>query len=206
MKFNFIFFISLFLLTFSPAQAVKPSKSVHKEMHSQLLADAGNSLDRSVVQDYLKIDVESRESFNSQYGDLSEESVAMINDLLSEAKTHCGKKYVYGSKGPNTFDCSGFTGYVYKQFGYKLNASSRGQYTEGQPVNKGELRPGDLVFFTSARSKGGVGHVGIVVTADNENNSFTFIHAAISNGIEVQKSTAPYYSKRYVGARRIITE
>ena len=69
-----------------------------------------------------------------------------------------------------------------------------------------KLRPGDLVFFSSPRSGKGVGHVGIVTSADNENQTFNFIHAAIGGGIEIQKSTAPYYKKRYVGARRIITE
>lgn len=206
MKYIYIFLLGLFLMSFTPLGAQTPSsKAVHKEMHSQLLANSKSALDKSVIENYFKAEIESREA-DTLYEGLSAESVEMIADLLSEARTHTGKKYRYGAKGPNNFDCSGFTSYIYNQFGYKLNASSRGQYSDGVTVEKGNLRPGDLVFFTSPRSKGGVGHVGIVVDADNEKNTFNFIHAAIGGGIEIQKSTAPYYSKRYVGARRIITE
>lgn len=206
MKILFSLFIACMLMSFTTAGAVPPSKAIHQEMHSQLLANAKTGIDKSVIQDYIKAELDSRESANPQFAGLSQESIDMISDLLSEARTHTGKRYRYGAKGPNNFDCSGFTGYVFNQFGYKLNASSRGQYSDGIEVEKGNLRPGDLVFFTSPRSKGGVGHVGIVVEADNENNTFSFIHAAIGGGIEIQKSSAPYYQKRYVGARRIITE
>ena len=206
MKYGFLLFLALLLMSFTPSKAQVPTpKDVHQEMHSRLLANAKSSIDRSVIQDYIKAELDSREA-DPTFGNLSPESVEMISDLLSEARTHTGKKYRYGAKGPINFDCSGFTGYVFNQFGYKLNASSRGQYSDGVAVEKGDLRPGDLVFFTSPRSKGGVGHVGIVVDADNDHNTFNFIHAAIGGGIEIQKSTAPYYKKRYVGARRIITE
>lgn len=206
MNFTYILISAMMILSFASAKAQVPSsKAVHKEMHSRLLANAKNHIDKSVIENYIKAELDSKE-IDPQFEGLSHESVEMISDLLSEARTHTGKKYRYGAKGPNNFDCSGFTGYVYNQFGFTLNASSSGQYKEGEPVENGNLRPGDLVFFTSPRSRGGVGHVGIVVTADNENNTFSFIHAAIGGGIEIQNSTAPYYKKRYVGARRIITE
>ena len=206
MKFTYLFSLAFFLMSFTTAQALMPSsKAVHQEMHSQLLANAKSSIDKRVIQDYIKAELDARE-VDPQFEGLSQESIDMISDLLSEARTHTGKKYRYGAKGPNNFDCSGFTGYVFNQFGYNLNASSRGQYSDGVEVERGNLRPGDLVFFTSPRSKGGVGHVGIVINADNEKHTFSFIHAAIGGGIEIQKSTAPYYQKRYVGARRIITE
>lgn len=207
MKFPYTLIVSLFLISIFPANAQIPSsKTVHKEMHSQLLANAKSHIDKSVIQDYIKAELEVKESTDPRFGNLSSESIEMLTDLLSEARSHSGKRYRSGAKGPNNFDCSGFTSYVYNQFGFKLNASSRGQYSDGIQVEKGDLRPGDLVFFTSPRSKGGIGHVGIVVNADNENNTFSFIHAAISGGIQVDNSTAPYYKKRYVGARRIITE
>lgn len=175
-------------------------------MHTQLLANAKSSIDKSVIQDYFKFEVEPQETWDPVFGDLSPESIEMIGDLLDEARSHSGLRYRRGGKSPAGFDCSGFTGYVYKQFGYKLNASSSSQYSDGVQVEKGDLRPGDLVFFTSPRSRGGVGHVGIVVEADNEQNTFRFIHSAVSGGIQIDNSTAPYYKKRYVGARRIITE
>ncbi|MCH5225818.1 MAG: C40 family peptidase [Muribaculaceae bacterium] len=207
MKHAAILFFAILLMSFMPAKAQVPSsKEVHKEMHSRLLANAKSSIDKRAIQSYISAELSAREGLDPQFEGLSPESVEMIQDLLSEARTHTGKKYRYGAKGPLNFDCSGFTGYVYRQFGYQLDASSRGQFSDGVAVEDGFLRPGDLVFFSSPRSKGGVGHVGIVVDADNENHTFNFIHAAIGGGIEVQKSTAPYYLKRYVGARRIITE
>lgn len=197
-----------FLLLIIPQTFAKttPSKSVHQEMHTQLLANAKSSIDKSVIQDYLKLEVEAKEADDPVFGNLSQESIDMIGDLLNEAGSHSGKRYRRGGKTPAGFDCSGFTSYVYRQFGFKLNASSSAQYYDGVQVEKGDLRPGDLVFFTSPRSKGGVGHVGIVVEADNEENTFRFIHSAVSGGIQIDNSTAPYYKKRYVGARRIITE
>lgn len=206
MKFAHILVVSLLVFGINKGiSKTTPSKSVHQQMHSQLLANAKSSIDKSVINDYLKLDIDSN-NIDPVYGNLSDESIEMIEDLISEAHSHSGKKYRRGAKGPSNFDCSGFTGYVYKQFGYKLGASSSNQYSDGIVVEKGDLRPGDLVFFTSPRSRGGVGHVGIVIEADNEHNTFSFIHAAISGGIQVDKSTSPYYQKRYVGARRIITE
>lgn len=175
-------------------------------MHNELLANAKNSIDKSALQTYIHQEIEAKENKDSQFGNLSQESISMISDLLDEAKSHYGKRYAYGSKGPNAFDCSGFTGYVYNQFGYNIGSSSKGQYLLGESVDKKNLRPGDLVFFTSPRSGKGVGHVGIVVTADNENQTFSFIHASTTQGIRISESTEKFYVNRYIGAKRIITE
>lgn len=209
MKLTHSIILTFLLLTFTQSFAKNPnnsSPSIHQEIHTQLLANAKSSLDKSVLQDYLKFEVEAAETIDPIFGNLSEESIEMITDLLTEAKSHSGKRYRSGAKGPSNFDCSGFTGYVYRQFGYTLGASSRDQYKNGEQVEKGDLRPGDLVFFKGRNSQGAIGHVGIVVSADNEHNTFSFIHSATSGGIQIDRSTAPYYSKRYVGARRIITE
>lgn len=128
----------------------------------------------------------------------------VIDDLLKEANKHIGKPYVHGAKGPKAFDCSGFSSYVYRQFGYKLSPASRVQATEGVAVAKGDLRKGDLVFFTSRSSRGGVGHVGIVVSADNATGKFSFIHASI-RGVKISQNEG-YYASRYLFARRVITE
>ena len=127
-----------------------------------------------------------------------------IQELMTEAKSHIGARYVYGSKGPRTFDCSGFTGYVYKQQrGIYIGASSREQYAINQPITRQQLQPGDLVFFTSPRSGRNVGHVGIVVDVDPITDTFHFIHASTKEGVKISKSTDGYYSRRYIGARRV---
>lgn len=128
----------------------------------------------------------------------------MVENIIDEAISHLGTRYVYGSKGPNSFDCSGFTSYVYKrQNNQYIGASSREQYAINTPVKRSELQSGDLVFFTSPRSGRNVGHVGIVVDVDPITDTFTFIHASTKQGVKISKSTEGYYQKRYVGARRV---
>ena len=124
--------------------------------------------------------------------------------LMSEAFSHIGARYRSGGKGPNAFDCSGFTSYVYKQqTNLFIGASSRDQYARNTPITREELQSGDLVFFTSPRSGRGVGHVGIVVDVDPINDTFTFIHASTNNGITINSSTDSGYASRYIGARRV---
>ncbi|MDE6095748.1 MAG: C40 family peptidase [Muribaculaceae bacterium] len=179
----------------------------HNAVHDQLLAKAKSShIDKTVIKDLIKQDVERREEASSDHDHLSSETAMLINDLLSEANSHMGKRYRSGAKGPKAFDCSGFSSYVFRQFGYSLGASSRDQYVQGEAVEKQNLRKGDLVFFTGRNSKSNrVGHVGIVVSADNENGTFKFIHASTSQGIKIDSNDG-YYSRRYIGARRIIVE
>ncbi|MDE5652758.1 MAG: C40 family peptidase [Muribaculaceae bacterium] len=163
---------------------------------------AGNKarIDKTVISDMVSKDVLVREQAPS----LSAESSKLIDDLLAEGRSHIGKRYVHGAKGPHAFDCSGFTSYVYKQFGYNISPASRMQYNEGKEVDRKDLRKGDLVFFTSPKSGKQVGHVGIVVSADNETGNFKFIHASI-RGVKISDFEG-YYVPRYIGAKRIIED
>lgn len=78
--------------------------------------------------------------------------------VVSIAKKYLGAPYHWGASGPNSFDCSGFTMFVYSQVGVSLPHSSRAQYGCGQKVSRADLKPGDLVFFGSP-----IHHVGIYV-------------------------------------------
>lgn len=176
------------------------ARAAHNKAHREQLANNRNRMDQEVINGMVRNDVERREHISG----LSAESSRMIGDLLNEAQKHIGKKYVHGTHGPNTFDCSGFTSYVYKQFGYNISPGSRIQYTQGTPVSRNDLRKGDLVFFTSPRSGKAVGHVGIVWEADNEKGTFKFIHASLK-GVRISDFEG-YYVPRYVGAKRIITK
>lgn len=135
-------------------------------------------------------------------GSVDNYDVASMENLMDEAFSLIGTRYRSGASGEGAFDCSGFTSYLYKQMGIQLNRSSSGQYTQGEAVASDNLQTGDLVFFSSPRSGRGVGHVGIVVDYDPMNGSFSFIHASIK-GVKVSQSDEPYYSRRYIGARRI---
>ncbi len=184
------------------AQTSQKTLSAHQQLHQQQLANVNSKLDKTVISDMLQDEVAKREAASASY--LSPESAQLINDLLTEANKHIGKPYVHGTRGPKTFDCSGFSSYVYKQFGYNISPGSRHQYTQGERVERNDLQKGDLVFFTSPKSGKNVGHVGIVVSADNKTGKFKFIHASI-RGVKISDFEG-YYVPRYVGARRIITK
>lgn len=131
--------------------------------------------------------------------------VATVNCLLDEAVRHIGARYRSGSKGPNAFDCSGFTSYVYRQMGYTdIGASSRDQYARNIPVSRSEMQRGDLVFFTSPNSGRSVGHVGIVVDVDPVTRTFNFIHASSSSGVKISNSNDGFYARRFIGVRRVM--
>lgn len=113
------------------------------------------------------------------------------SEVVSYAKTFLGYPYVLGATGPKAFDCSGFTYYVYKHFGYTLNRTATAQKSNGVAVAKSELQLGDLVLFT--------GHVGIYVGGNS------FIHAANpKKGVVITSLSDSYYVKNYITARRII--
>ena len=131
----------------------------------------------------------------------------LVDELLDYAKTFIGVPYLLGASGPERFDCSGFTSYVFREFGYYLPHNSVMQQKESRPVESfSDLRKGDLVFFGARGSIRSVGHVGIVVDVDLDRGMFRFIHASTSNGVEIQRSTSPYFMMRYMGAGRVLKE
>lgn len=133
-------------------------------------------------------------------------SSAIQNDLLAYSKTYLGKPYRYAGKGPNAFDCSGFTSYVFRNFGYHLSSSSAGQDRQVPTIERKEkLNKGDLVFFEGRRRNGSVGHVGIV-TEVSSNGNFKFIHASTTSGVIISNSTEPYYASRYLRGGRVLEE
>lgn len=136
----------------------------------------------------------------------SDEAVVTAKDMLSLARSFIGLRYRRGGSSPKGFDCSGFTSYIFSQFGYELKRSSRDQYRcDGETVDRMQVQPGDLIFFTGRNSKSSiVGHVGIVVDGDPVTGEITFIHSACSSGISIDTTGAPYYSKRFIGVKRVI--
>ncbi len=125
------------------------------------------------------------------------------DDIIREAKKYIGHPYRRGSSSPRGFDCSGFTSYVFRQFGIKLGRSSRDQIHDGTAVKKNDLKKGDLVFFTGSRHTHTIGHVGIVTEVMSDGD-FRFIHAARKGIVIDSFKSSAYYTKRYVGARRIV--
>ena len=131
----------------------------------------------------------------------------LVDEILDYAKTFIGVPYRLGAGGPDLVDCSGFTLDVFQEFGYMLPHNSQAQFKMARPVESfSDLRKGDLVFFGSRGSIRDIGHVGIVVDIDLDRGMFRFIHASTSNGVEIQRSTQPYFMMRYIGAGRILPD
>lgn len=121
-------------------------------------------------------------------------------EIADYALQFVGYPYVYGGSSPSGFDCSGFTSYVYRQFGYSLNRSAASQLSNGTPVSMSELQPGDLVLFKkSGTGSKAASHVGIYIG----NNQF--VHASTSTvGVIVSSLSEAYYTTGFVGGRRIV--
>jgi peptidoglycan DL-endopeptidase CwlO len=111
--------------------------------------------------------------------------------VVGIAMRYLGTPYVWGGASPPGFDCSGLVMYVYAQVGVSLPHSSYAQYGMGSPVSRGDLQPGDLVFFD------GLGHVGIYVGGGS------FIHAPHTGDVVKISSMTGWYASTYVGARRL---
>ena len=189
-----IFVSALTCVFFAVGSAYGQSELTNEEMVDEMMA-------------YGEEDAEEIDNYDFLYngnGETLNYDELMTENLIDEALSHIGARYVYGSKGPRTFDCSGFTSYVYKrQNNVWIGASSREQYATNIPIKRNEMQAGDLVFFTSPRSGRNVGHVGIVLDYDSKTNVFTFIHASTKQGVKISKSTEGYYQKRYIGVRRV---
>ena len=121
-------------------------------------------------------------------------------EVVNTAKTYLGYKYVVGGKNPETgFDCSGFTRYIYLQYGYSLGATAAGQNNLGTEVSRSDLRPGDLIlFYDEAKTK--IGHTGIYI------GNGDFIHSDNpTRGVVIDNiNTNSYYNERYIVAKRIV--
>lgn len=119
--------------------------------------------------------------------------------IIKTAKAQIGRSYSYGGSDPSTgFDCSGLVHYCYAEHGSSLPRTAHELYKLGDPVSKGSLQPGDLVFFDTASGGPKPAHVGILVSKGR------FIHAP-STGESVREDELinTYWKKAYYGARRI---
>ena len=123
---------------------------------------------------------------------------SMGQQVVAYAKQFLGTPYVYGGNGPNCFDCSGFTKYVYAHFGYTLNRTATAQLSNGTAVSKSQLQPGDLVFFNNGYTSKPVSHVGIYI------GNGQFIHASTNKYVvQIDNLNSGYYSRVYVYGRSI---
>ena len=109
-----------------------------------------------------------------------------------------GVPYRLGGADPGGFDCSGLVQYVFAQYGIAVPRVVEQQYEVGDSIRPSEIKPGDLIFFNTARNRDGASHVAIAVGPDS------FVHAPTSSGVvRIETLGSAYWGARYVGARRI---
>lgn len=151
--------------------------------------------------------LQAQEQQDSVAVQVQADTLSLSEQVVAYARTFTGTPYKLGASGPSRFDCSSYTSYVFKHFGYNITSYSAIQFREGREVaSYKDLQKGDLVFFGKRGSVRNIGHVGIVVSIDKKNGSFTFIHASVSNGVVEQSFNHPYFMMRYMGARRILPD
>ena len=160
-------------------------KALRKFQKKYKLKETGN-LDNATYEE-LKWQAEAKE-----YGG----NVASTK-ILKTAAQYKGVPYVFGGTTPRGFDCSGYVQYVFAKHGIRLTRTADTQAREGKFVSRKNLKPGDLVFFTTYEP--GASHVGIYAG----NNLFW--NATSSRGIMLSNLTDSYWGPRYYTARRILT-
>ena len=137
----------------------------------------------------------------SDFLDLTESSASSSGSaIVDTAKSYLGVRYVYGGASPSGFDCSGFTMYVYQQYGYSLPHSATSQWQSGlgaQVWSIGALQPGDLVFFNDPSRNAGkaCSHAGIYIG----NGQFVHASSSRSQGVIISDLTSGYYYNYFVG-------
>lgn len=190
---------------FAPLALKATAPQLHSPTDYELRHDAVDDLDNSSsASAFLTLDTVAIEEL-ADYGiEFLPTNDELASHIIEYATQHLGRPYRAGGKTPSGFDCSGFTSYVFRKYGIELSPSSRTQYTQGYKIDKDDIRPGDLLFFGGRAGGKAVGHVAVAVDVD-ETGKITFIHSASNKGIRYD--TYPdggYYSKRFLGARRVI--
>ena len=119
--------------------------------------------------------------------------VALLNSAHLE---WAGTPYQLGGNSQSGIDCSAFTKVVFENyFETQIPRHTSEQLQAGNGVRRNFIRPGDLVFFRTAR---GVLHVGIAMDNDR------FLHASVSSGVMISSLRESYWATRYIGTRRVL--
>ena len=126
-----------------------------------------------------------------------------IKNLKNMVKNLQGSPYVWAEEGPNTFDCSGFTYYMYGSMGIEIPRVAREQAKKGKKIPKNKLQYGDLIFFaTSKKSYKNITHVGMYLG----DGWFTHASTVTNEVIYSNLNTSKYYKKKLRICRRYLPD
>lgn len=145
----------------------------------------------------------SSSSGGSSSGGSSSGSSALGQQIAEYSKNFLGVPYVLGANGPNSFDCSGFTKYVYAHFGISLprTAYSQGYWNSGTKISSiSELQIGDLVFFNTVNDNDLCDHAGIYLG----NGQVIHASSGSTRKVIISSLSENYYKTRFSWGRRVI--
>lgn len=180
---------------------------------NQTQLDDPDSLDWNYLVDESDADEFPDEEISPGFSDVMKKYSAPVNNssysadysnshekILMEIIEYLNTPYKFGGNSKKGIDCSAFTQTVFNNtLSIQLLRSARDQFTQGTEIKERDaLKFGDLVFFNTRR-RVRPGHVGIYI-GDN-----LFAHASSKYGVIVSSLDHDYYSKRFMGARRIET-
>lgn len=124
-----------------------------------------------------------------------------VETAIETARSYTGTPYRYGGTSKGGMDCSGLLCVSYKSAGLSLPRTSAEQSKFGKPVKMGELKPGDLVFFSKKKGRKKITHVGMVTSVQNR-KEIRFIHSSTKLGVVENNLMSNYYQGIFVKARR----
>ena len=186
---NFLILISLLLIS---SKSIGQSRK-HKNKKHSIVSNYKNVSNKEIQNtDTLKLDSVPKINYEK-----------MIDSIIFCAERYLGTRYRSGGTTCQGFDCSGFTSFVFGNYGIKLPHSSRDQALKGMPLDITEIKRGDLVFFKGRNARSSVvGHVGLVV--EKNDSIIRFIHSSNKKGIAYDFISTDYYKNRFIGAKRIL--
>ncbi len=127
----------------------------------------------------------------------SSSSSALGQQIADLAKKYVGYPYVHGGSSPKGFDCSGFTSYIYRQFGINIARTVKGQLNNGRKVSRSEVKPGDILIYDTHGK--GASHACLYIGNGN------FVHASTpKSGVKINNMNQNYYKNRLVACVRIV--
>lgn len=149
----------------------------------------------------------SAEAMPAQKDSIEVSTAQLADAIIERARDFLGTPYRWAANGPKAFDCTGFTKYVYADFGYKLGRTVPAQSRDGREVEGGfeNLQKGDILIFGKRHHKKVMGHTALYIGPDESGDNFCFIHAA-KGGVMVSWYKETYYRERFLGAVRVLPD
>lgn len=155
---------------------------------------------KGIAEPSLRLATELCKSMQFKYAQLIDVDIEDIANLtmFNFIEDWWSTRYRYGGATKNGVDCSALTGLLFcTVYGIVLPRTAKEQYKRSQKISRTEMKEGDLVFFNT---RGGISHVGVYLA-----NNY-FVHSSVGNGVTISSLDEDYYSKKYVGAGRIVLE